>query len=149
MERTLRTRRRVVAALHDDAKIHNGHPGREIPHGRQIVGNEQIGEAEAVAQFLQQQDCARSQRHVEGRGRLVKHDEARIGGDRPGNVDALALSAREFMGISIAEAAAEVDFLEQLVDPVAPLRPVSLVCSISAPSIRLADKRGLREAVGS
>src|SRR5215207_6691863 len=46
---------------------------------------------------------------VKCRGRLVKHDDLGLEDDSAGNGDALALAAREFMGVAIAHVRVEAD----------------------------------------
>ncbi len=49
---------------------------------------------------------------VEAAGRLVGEDERRVVGERPGDGDALALTARELLG-ALVEVAGEAEALEQ------------------------------------
>ena len=65
-----------------------------------------------MAQLLEQQDHPGAQRDVERGGRLVEHDQPRVGDQRPGDIDPLALTTRQFMRIAIGELAAEPHFLE-------------------------------------
>ena len=62
----------------DAAEIHDRDLARDVPHDGQIVGDEQIGEAELLLQLLQQVDDLPLDRHVERGDRLVAHDDARI-----------------------------------------------------------------------
>jgi hypothetical protein len=41
----------AIRQLDDAAEIHHGYTLTEMPHHRQIVGDEQVGEAEALAQI--------------------------------------------------------------------------------------------------
>ena len=50
----------------------------DVAHHRQIVGDEEVGEAEPLLQVLQQVDDLALDRHVERRDRLVADDDARL-----------------------------------------------------------------------
>jgi hypothetical protein len=64
------------------------------------VRDEQVGEAERVAQISQKIDDGRLYRHIERRHRLVADDEARPCRKRAGNRDALALATAELERIA-------------------------------------------------
>ncbi len=53
---------------------------------------------------------------VQGGDGFVADDEARLEGQGPGDADALALSAREFVGVTIEISRAEADTLEEVGD---------------------------------
>ena len=88
----------------------------------QIVGDEEIGEAEPLLQLLEQVDDLALDRDVEGGDGLVADDDARIDGQRPGDADPLALAARQLVGIAQRHVGEEPDDLQQLGDPVVNLR---------------------------
>ena len=83
--------------LDDLAEIHHGDAVAQVPDHRKIVRDEDVGEAEAVAQRLEQVDDLRLDRDVERRDRLVADDEVRLRRERARNADALALAAGEFV----------------------------------------------------
>ena len=58
----------------------------------------------------QQRDDLRLYRHVEGGGGFVQHHEPRFQHHGPGDGDALALSARELVGIAVARFGFELHF---------------------------------------
>ena len=64
-----------------------------MPDDREVVGDEDIGQAEAALQVHHQVDDLRLHRHVERRDRLVADDQPRLDGQRPGDADPLALAA--------------------------------------------------------
>jgi len=78
----------------------------------QIVADEEIGEAMADLQFAQQFDDLRLHRHVECRGRLVEHQEAGFEHQCPGDGDALALAAGEFVRVALGRFGVEPDLFE-------------------------------------
>ena len=73
---------------------------RDVLHHGEVVGDEQVGEAELALQVLQQVEDLRLDRHVERRDRLVADDELRLERERAGDADALALPAGEFVRIA-------------------------------------------------
>ena len=78
------------------------------------MGDEQVGQAEAVLQVLEQVDDAGLDRHVEGGDRLVEHEQRRLERQRPGDADPLALPAGELVREPVAVLRVETDQLEQL-----------------------------------
>ena len=84
---------------------------------RQIVRNEQIGQAEPLAQFEQQVQHRRLHRHVEARGRLVEDHKARPQQQDAGERDAPQLAARQFVRVAQPGKAIETDRFEHRVDP--------------------------------
>ena len=89
--------------LDDAAEIHHRDALAEMPHDRQIVRDEQVGQAEALAQILEQIDDLRLDRDVERRDRLVADDEFRLERQSARDPDALALAARHFVRVAIGE----------------------------------------------
>ena len=80
-----------------------------------VVGDEDEGEVELVAQLGEQVHHLRLDRHVEGRDRLVGDDQLRL--DREGAGDADALAAGELRQVAVDVLGVEADELEQLLDP--------------------------------
>jgi len=85
----------VVAVLLDGVFVVNA--GDEA-----LVGDEEQREAKLLLQILQQVDDLRLNRDVERRDRLVADDQFGLGRERPGDADALALTAGELVRITIA-----------------------------------------------
>src|SRR5206468_7834808 len=92
--------RALLGELYDLAEIHYRHARGDVLHHREIVCDEDVGEAELALQVLQQVDHLRLDRDIERRYRLVAHDEARLDRERPRDADALALAARELVRIA-------------------------------------------------
>ena len=84
-----------LAELHKVALVHHGHTIRQVAHHRQIVCDEQVGQAKLALERIQQVDHAGLDGHVEGRYRLVEHDHRRVRGQRTRQADALTLTTRE------------------------------------------------------
>ena len=111
-----------VRGLDDDAEIHHRDPVGDVLHHGEIVRDEDVGEAEPVLQVAQQIEDLRADRDVERRDRLVADDQFRLDRQRPGNGDALALAAGEFVRIAAREARLEADQPQQFLDPFAAAR---------------------------
>ncbi|KKN95133.1 hypothetical protein LCGC14_0182020, partial [marine sediment metagenome] len=72
------TGRRVpLGHFHQPPEIHHGHPVGQVAHHAQVVRDEQVGEAELLAQVLQKVDDLRLDGDVERGNRLVADDELR------------------------------------------------------------------------
>src|SRR5260370_13126272 len=67
-------------------------------HG-QAVGNENVSEREFALEFLQQEENLRADGNIEGGYRFIGDDELRLENKSPGDADALALAAGEFVRI--------------------------------------------------
>ena len=89
-------------AFHDLAMAQHQDFVGQRPHDLEVVADEQVGELVSGLQVAQQVDDLRLHAHVERRGRLVEHDEARLEHQGAGDGDALALAAREFVRITLA-----------------------------------------------
>ena len=94
----------------------------DVLDDRQIVGDEEIGEAELLLQVLQQIDDLGLDRHVERRDRLVADDQLGLDRERARDADALALAAGELVRIAAHVIGLQADGLEQLDDALLELR---------------------------
>jgi len=63
-----------------------------MTHHRQVVGDEQVADAQPLLKVRQQVDDTGLNADVECRHRLVEHDELRVERKRPRDTDALALA---------------------------------------------------------
>src|SRR5207302_10603621 len=84
----------AIREFDDAAEIHHGDALAEVPHQREIVSDEQVSEAEALAQILKQIDDLRLDRDVEGGYGLVADDEFGIERESARDPDRLALATR-------------------------------------------------------
>ena len=66
-------------------------------HDPQIVGNEQVGQAQIAPQVHQQVQDLRLNRDIKRRDRLVQDQQGGVEGQRAGDADALALAPGQFM----------------------------------------------------
>jgi hypothetical protein len=81
-----------------------------------IVGDEQVGNAEFILQFLEQIQDLRLHRHIERRGRFVANDQFGIDSQRACDRDPLTLSALKFMWVLGQRAGRQADMVEQARD---------------------------------
>ena len=88
----------------------------DVPDDGQVVGDEQVRQAELLLEVLQQVHDAGLDRHVERRDRLVEDDHRRVEGEGTGDADALALAAGELVGEALGVVGRQADELEQLGD---------------------------------
>jgi hypothetical protein len=91
----------LVGELDDLAEMHDGNAMVDMLDHREIVRDEEVGEAELALQVSQQIDHLRLHRDVERRHRLVADDKARMQCQRAGNADPLALAAGKFVQVAV------------------------------------------------
>ncbi len=117
-----------IAFRHLDqlAKVHHRDAVRDVPHHRQIVRYEQVGDAEALLQILQQVHHLRADRHIQRGHRFVRHDQPRLGRQRAGDRDALTLAAGEFKRAAAQMHRIQPNQAQQFDHPFAALRPVGI-----------------------
>src|SRR5439155_13224009 len=125
--------------LHDLALIEDVHTIDNLPDDGEVVGDEEVAEAELLAELPEQAQDLRLDRDVQRRHRLVADDQLRLDGERPGDHDTLALAAGEGRGPAPGVPEREADPLEQLVD--AGLDPVT---GVPVNDQRLAERRADR-----
>ena len=97
MERP-RVDRVAIGELHHLAQVHHRDPVAGVPDDREVVGDEQVGQPEAVLEVAEQIEDLRPDRDVERGDRLIEDQERRVEGEGPGDPDPLALAARELVG---------------------------------------------------
>ena len=83
--------------LDDLAEVHDRHAVADIGNGGEVMGDEQVGQPEALLQIGEQVEDLRLDRHVERGDRLVADDQRRVDDQRPRDGDTLALAAAEGM----------------------------------------------------
>ena len=105
------------------AQVHHRDPVAEVVDDAQIVGDEEVGELELLAQVFEQVDDLGLDGHVQRRHRLVADDELRVQAQRPGDPHPLALAAAHLVRVAVRELRGQPAYGEQLGDPaVAPAR---------------------------
>ena len=108
-QQRLRVRRQRIGVqrllggdLHHLAQIHDAYTVGHVLHHVQAVGDEQVRQAELLFKLVQQVQHLRLDGHVQCRHRLVAHDELRVHGQGARDAHALALAARELVGVAVA-----------------------------------------------
>src|SRR6185437_5891974 len=91
-------------------------------YDREVVRNEDIGEAEAVLQVAQQVEDLRADRDVQRRHRLVADDQFWLDRERARDGNALALTTGEFMRVAPGKTRLQPDQPQQFLDPFAAAR---------------------------
>ena len=104
------------ALLNHLTSIHDHNTVSNFSHHPKIVSDEQVGHARRCLDGSEELQDRRLHRHVQSRSRLVADDEFRLRRQGPGNRDALALAAGEFMRIFAAIGRVEADRLQQAAD---------------------------------
>ena len=117
MQRTVVNRVRIRQLDHL-AQVHDGNAVGNVPHHQQVMGDEQIGQAQLFLQVMEHVDDLCLDRNVQGGNRLVTDDEFRIDRQGAGDADTLALAAGELVGIAGGMLAVQADIAHQLQDAV-------------------------------
>ena len=104
--------------LDDAPEVHHRERVRHGLDDGEVVGDEQIGEAEAPLEVVQQHEDARLDGDVERGGRLVEHDELGVQRQGPRDGDALALAAAELVRAAPQVLRPQADHLQQREDAV-------------------------------
>jgi hypothetical protein len=85
------------SALHDDTVLHHEDTVGQVGDDSHVVGDEDDGGIEALAQVAHEVEDLGLDRDVERRGRLVGDEQQRVAGDRLRDHGALTLSARQLV----------------------------------------------------
>ena len=87
--------------LHDAPRVHDGHAVGVPGDHAQVVGDEDDAHLVLVAQLVDEVEDLHLRRHVQGRGRLVGDEDARLAHQRHGDHDALAHAARQLVRVGV------------------------------------------------
>src|SRR5690242_5553100 len=112
-----REQRGAVGELDDLAEIHDRDAPADMLDDGDVVGNEEIREAEFLLEIAEQVDDLRLYRDIERGDRLVANDQPGVERQRAGDADALALSAREFVREAVERLGPQADLAGQHLDP--------------------------------
>ena len=104
--------------LDDLAEVHHRDPVADALHHRQVVGDEQVGQAQLLLQIVQQVEDLGPDRDVQRRDRLIGDHESRVEDQRPGDVDPLPLATGERVRVAPHVLRWQPDPAEHLRDPV-------------------------------
>src|SRR5262245_56320516 len=92
-----------------------------MANDREIVGYEQIGQAEVALQAGEQVQYLRLDRYIQGADRLVGDDEVGIERQRTRDADALPLTAAELVRIAVGGLPGQPHHLEKVAHALPPL----------------------------
>src|SRR4051812_43345343 len=95
--------------LDERAQVEHGDATAHVAHGAEVVRDEQVGRAELLLQTDQEVDDLGARGRVEGRGRLVEHDQLGRGDDGPRDPDPLLQAHAELGRVGGQEPLGEAD----------------------------------------
>jgi hypothetical protein len=101
---------------------HDEHPVRDRPHHAQVVRDEQIAELKPLLQICEQIKNLRPYGDIEGRNRLIEHDELGPDQQSPSYGDTLPLPARKLMDVAIRSVRSEPHIAKCTLDECAAIR---------------------------
>ncbi len=108
--------------FHNLSPLHDHDVIGKIADHRQVMRDEDEGEADFTAQLVKKCNNLRLDRHVERRDRFIADDELRLQRQRAGNRDPLPLATGKLMRITAHMFRREADLMQQFRDPFAPFR---------------------------
>ncbi len=105
----------VAGRRFDDATgVHNGHVVGDLQQERQVVRDEDHGEAEAIAEVGDLSENLALDHHIEGRRRLIHDDELWIESQRDGNDGTLPHAATQLVRKAMQTIGRDAHQTEQL-----------------------------------
>ncbi len=122
--------------LDDASEVHDGHSVAERAHEIEVVGDEQVGDAQAVLQVAQEVDDLHLGRHVQRAERLVERQQLGFGGQGPGDGRPLQLTAGDLAWTAPGERRRETNLVEQFSRPLLTCGAIRARCGPRAPRPR-------------
>ena len=110
-----------VRQLYHFTKIHNGDSVGNVTDHQKIMGDEQVGQAHLILEFIKHIDDLGLDGYVQGGHRLVANHKLGVHGHSPGNADTLPLAAGELVGITVGVLRVQAHLGHQLQHPLLPL----------------------------
>ena len=107
--------------LHDAALVDDGDAVGDVAHHGKIVGDEQVGDAAFLLQAAQQVQHLCTDGHIQCADGLIGNNELRLHDQRPGDTDALALSAGKLVGKAGSKFRQQAHVPQSLPYPLLPL----------------------------
>ena len=105
----------IAGSEFDDlTKVHNGDAMAHSADDGEVVGDEEIGETEAILKLLEEVDDLGLDRDIKGGEGLIGDDEPGLDGEGTGDADALPLAAGELVREAVGESGTDADGVEQL-----------------------------------
>src|SRR6185369_992276 len=117
------TRVKLSSSCHLDnpSQVHHRYSRRDVLDNCQPMRNEKVSQTKFPLQILKQIDNLCLNRNIKGRYWFVSDNELGIQRERPGNADALPLSARELVAITVAIIGIQAHLSQQLSHSIAAL----------------------------
>src|SRR5262249_41733503 len=106
----------TVGELDHLAKVHDRDTMAQVTDNAEIMGNEEVGEVELVAEIFEEIDDLCLDGHVERRDCLVANNKFGPQRERTCNTDALALSTAHFVGVAAGKLFRQAADVQQLMD---------------------------------
>ena len=88
-----------IRQFHKVPQVHDPDMGADVFDHGQVVGDNQIGQAQLCPKIHQEIQDLGLNGNIQGRNRLIEHNHLRVQSQSPGDGDTLPLTATEFMGI--------------------------------------------------
>ena len=95
--------------LNNTSEIHDHHPIGHVANDRQIMADEEIGEAEFILQIKKQIEDLRADGNIQGGDRLIRHHDPGLRHQSTRNGDALPLPAGQHVRITAGLIGAQSD----------------------------------------
>ena len=102
----------VLHFLDDPARVHDGDPVRDVANCVHVVRDEHQPESKAVLQIVEEIQDLGTNRHIQGRGRLISNDDVRIQREGTGDGDALPLATRDLPGKHVKDRIGQANHAE-------------------------------------
>ena len=103
-----------LGQLHHLAQVHHGDAVGDVAHHQQVVGDEEVGQAQLLLEVVKHVDDLRLNGHVQRGDGLVADDELGIDRQCAGDADALALATGKLVGVAGGVLAVQADVAHQL-----------------------------------
>src|SRR5215208_5185253 len=103
------------------AQVHHADAVGDVGDDGEVVGDEEISEAELALEVAQQVEHLGLDGDVQRGDGLVADDELGVNADGAGDANALTLAAGELVRVAVDEVGVEADLLEELARALAPV----------------------------
>ena len=115
-----------VAELDHLAEVHDGDAVGDVLDDAQVVRDENVRQAKLALEPAEEVEHLSLDGHVERGNWLVAHEQLRFERERAGDVDALALAARELVRVAVHMLGVQANKLHQLANASLALLRISL-----------------------
>src|SRR3972149_10971351 len=104
--------------LYNTSQVHHGYAGADVAYHGEVMGDEEIGQPQALLEFLQEVDDLGLNRDVQRGNRLVANNQRWTTGKGASDADTLPLTAAELMRDALLHPRVKTADAEQLRHPV-------------------------------